>query len=104
MLESGPGSQKSSTKLGAGAIASLTGAGVLVIFIVQNTEDVKFDFLWLSFHVAAVALHDRDGVVRRAGVVWVRGDAPAPAPQGTSVVMRIYRCCPMLQPRHEGGF
>jgi uncharacterized integral membrane protein len=36
-------------KLGGGAIASLTGVGVLVIFIVQNTEDVRFDFLFLSF-------------------------------------------------------
>lgn len=36
-------------KLGAGAIASLTGVAVLVIFIVQNTQDVRFDFLWLNF-------------------------------------------------------
>jgi uncharacterized integral membrane protein len=36
-------------KLGGGAIASLTGIGVLLIFIVQNTEDVRFDFLFLSF-------------------------------------------------------
>ena len=35
--------------LGGGAIASLTGIGVLAIFIVQNTEDVRFDFLFLSF-------------------------------------------------------
>jgi uncharacterized integral membrane protein len=35
--------------LGGGAIASLTGVGVLLIFVVQNTEDVKFDFLFLSF-------------------------------------------------------
>ncbi|HEX4531726.1 MAG TPA: lipopolysaccharide assembly protein LapA domain-containing protein [Acidimicrobiia bacterium] len=38
-----------SKKLGAGAIASLTGVGALLIFIVQNTEDVKFDFLFLNF-------------------------------------------------------
>jgi uncharacterized integral membrane protein len=36
-------------RLGGGAIASLTGVGVLLVFIVQNTEDVKFDFLFLSF-------------------------------------------------------
>ena len=36
-------------KLGGGAIASLTGLGVLLIFIVQNTEDVKFDFLFFNF-------------------------------------------------------
>ena len=40
---------ESGSKLGGGAIASLTGVGVLLIFIVQNTEDVKFDFLFLSF-------------------------------------------------------
>jgi uncharacterized integral membrane protein len=36
-------------KLGGGAIASLGGLAVLVIFIVQNTEDVRFDFLFLHF-------------------------------------------------------
>jgi uncharacterized integral membrane protein len=36
-------------KLGGGAIASLSGLAVLVIFIVQNTEDVRFDFLFLHF-------------------------------------------------------
>ena len=36
-------------KLGGGAIASFTGVGVLLIFIVQNTQDVKFKFLFLSF-------------------------------------------------------
>ena len=35
--------------LGGGAIASLSGLAVLVVFIVQNTEDVRFDFLWLHF-------------------------------------------------------
>jgi uncharacterized integral membrane protein len=43
---SGSGNSK---KLGAGAIASLTGVGALLIFIVQNTEDVRFDFLFLNF-------------------------------------------------------
>jgi uncharacterized integral membrane protein len=41
--------EQSNGKLGAGAIASLTGIGVLLIFIVQNTQDVKFHFLFLSF-------------------------------------------------------
>jgi uncharacterized integral membrane protein len=31
------------------AIASIAGGAVLVIFIAQNTEDVKFDFLWFHF-------------------------------------------------------
>ena len=32
-------------RLGGGAIASLTGAGLLLIFMVQNTESVRLDFL-----------------------------------------------------------
>jgi uncharacterized integral membrane protein len=37
------------SKLSGGAIASLGGLAVLVIFVVQNTEDVKFKFLWVDF-------------------------------------------------------
>jgi uncharacterized integral membrane protein len=37
------------SKLSGGAIASLSGLAVLVIFIVQNTEDVKFKFLFFDF-------------------------------------------------------
>ncbi len=40
---------RSRRQLGAGAIASLTGVGVLLIFIVQNTDDVRFDFLVFHF-------------------------------------------------------
>jgi uncharacterized integral membrane protein len=36
-------------RLGGGAIASLTGVGLLIIFMVQNTEDVQLDFLFWSF-------------------------------------------------------
>jgi len=43
------GSGSEGTKLGAGAIASLTGVGLLVIFMIQNTEDVRLDFLVWSF-------------------------------------------------------
>ena len=39
----------SGSRLGGGAIASLSGLAVLVIFIVQNTEDVKLDFLFWHF-------------------------------------------------------
>jgi uncharacterized integral membrane protein len=35
--------------LSGGAIASLIGIGVLVIFMVQNTEDVTLKFLFWSF-------------------------------------------------------
>jgi uncharacterized integral membrane protein len=40
---------QSGRKLGGGAIASLTGLGVLLIFVIQNTEDVEFQFLFLKF-------------------------------------------------------
>jgi len=36
-------------KLGGGAIASLTGVGVLLIFVLQNTDEVRFHFLFLDF-------------------------------------------------------
>jgi uncharacterized integral membrane protein len=36
-------------RLGGGAIASLTGLGLLIIFMIQNTEDVTLDFLFWSF-------------------------------------------------------
>lgn len=36
-------------KLGGGAIASFVGVGALLIFVVQNTQEVNFGFLWLDF-------------------------------------------------------
>jgi uncharacterized integral membrane protein len=36
-------------QLGGGAIASLTGVGLLLIFMIQNTEDVTLEFLVWSF-------------------------------------------------------
>jgi uncharacterized integral membrane protein len=42
------GSDGGGRRLGAGAIASLSGAAVLVIFMLQNREKVSFDFLWWS--------------------------------------------------------
>jgi len=38
-----------SRKLGGGAIASIGGGAVLLIFIIQNRDDVAFDFLWWGF-------------------------------------------------------
>ena len=45
MMEQEP---QSGHKVGGGAIASLTGVGVLLIFIVQNTESVNVSFLSLG--------------------------------------------------------
>jgi uncharacterized integral membrane protein len=36
-------------RLGGGAIASLSGIGLLVILMIQNTERVRLDFLFWSF-------------------------------------------------------
>ena len=36
-------------RLGGGAIASLSGVGLLVIFMIQNTERVTLHFLFWSF-------------------------------------------------------
>jgi uncharacterized integral membrane protein len=35
--------------LSGGAIASLVGVGALLIFILQNTDDVRLDFLFFHF-------------------------------------------------------
>jgi uncharacterized integral membrane protein len=47
----GPGvpSGPQRSRLGGGAIASLTGVGVLLVFMVQNTADVTVHFLFWSF-------------------------------------------------------
>ena len=36
-------------RLGGGAIASFSGLAVLLIFVIQNREDVRVHFLFLSF-------------------------------------------------------
>ena len=36
-------------RLGGGAIASLSGLAVLLIFVIQNRENVQFRFLFLDF-------------------------------------------------------
>ena len=36
-------------RLGGGAIASISGVALLIIFMIQNTDDVTLDFLFWSF-------------------------------------------------------
>ena len=45
----GAGSASESRKLSGGAIASLGGLGLLIVFMFQNTESVQLDFLFWSF-------------------------------------------------------
>ena len=49
MIQQGPGDSTNNARLGGGAIASLTGVGLLVIFMIQNTQDVTLHFLFWSF-------------------------------------------------------
>jgi uncharacterized integral membrane protein len=48
MLQS-PSSQSEGRRVGGGAIASLIGVGLLIIFMIQNTQSVQLDFLIWSF-------------------------------------------------------
>jgi uncharacterized integral membrane protein len=41
--------EKPGVRLGGGAIAAISGATLLVIFMVQNTEDVTLEFLFWDF-------------------------------------------------------
>jgi uncharacterized integral membrane protein len=48
-LDGGAVAAESRRRFGAGAIASLVGIAALVIFMVQNTEDVTLEFLFWDF-------------------------------------------------------
>ena len=45
----GTGPESEGRRLGGGAIASLVGVGLLVVFMLQNTESVRLDFLFWHF-------------------------------------------------------
>jgi uncharacterized integral membrane protein len=45
----GDGAQHEGREISGGAIATLSGVAVLLIFVVQNTADVRFHFLFLDF-------------------------------------------------------
>jgi uncharacterized integral membrane protein len=49
MVERSPADGTTTRRLTGGAIASLSGVGLLVIFMIQNTDDVKLDFLFWGF-------------------------------------------------------
>ena len=49
VTEYGPGAHSEGRRLGAGAIASIGGVAVLAIFMVQNREEVRVDFLVWGF-------------------------------------------------------
>ena len=49
MAQNNAGPKSEGRRLGGGAIASLTGVALLVIFMFQNTEDIRIDFLFWHF-------------------------------------------------------
>ena len=53
MVQASPSDNTTTTaegrKLGGGAIASLSGVGLLLIFMIQNTERVRLEFLFWDF-------------------------------------------------------
>jgi uncharacterized integral membrane protein len=49
MVDRSVGDGTTTSRLTGGAIASLSGGGLLVIFMIQNTDDVNLDFLFWSF-------------------------------------------------------
>ncbi len=53
MVYEGPSGRASDSgdgrQLGGGAIATLVGVGLLIVFMVQNTQDVELDFLFWTF-------------------------------------------------------
>jgi uncharacterized integral membrane protein len=56
-------------KLGGGAIASLGGLAVLAVFMLQNTEDVKVDFLFWDFTLPVWLLTLASAIV--GAFVWL---------------------------------
>ena len=50
MVQNSPtGPDSEGRRLGGGAIASLVGVGLLLVFMLQNTESVRLDFLFWHF-------------------------------------------------------
>jgi uncharacterized integral membrane protein len=49
MVQQNSGDGPTTRRLTGGAILSLSGVGLLVIFMIQNTDDVRLDFLVWSF-------------------------------------------------------
>ncbi len=56
-------------RLGTGAIASLVGVGLLLVFMIQNTERVTIEFLFWSFAWPLWLLTLVTAVV--GAVVWI---------------------------------
>ena len=83
MASNGPNErQGEGRRLGGGAIASLVGVGLLVIFMIQNTEDVRLDFLVWHFTWPLWLLTIASAAAGSVGLVRIRRDPAPPSPQG----------------------
>ena len=81
-------------RLGGGAIASLSGIGLLVIFMVQNTERVRLDFLFWHFSWPLAPDH---GLGDSEALVWFGlGVMRRQAPRGASPRPRGLGTCQQL--------
>ena len=83
MVEYNEGPKSEGRRLGGGAIASLTGLGLLVIFMRPEHRRRSARLPGLAFHVAALARRDALGRPGRVRVVRPGRASPTPAPQGT---------------------
>src|SRR5512132_546669 len=79
------GPQPDGRRLSGGVIASLGGVAVLLIFIIQNREKVRFHFLFWSF-AWPLWWYTILTAVFGALVVRVGRDASSPASRGTPLV------------------
>ena len=61
-------------RLGAGAIASLSGVGLLLIVMIQNTQRVRLDFVFWSFIWPLWLLKMASALL--GALVWYRHDEP----------------------------
>lgn len=75
----GPATAKSPKKIGAGAVASFVGVAALLIFILQNRQNVNLDFLFWTFSWPLWALTAVSAVL--GSLVW----------EGVGVVRRYRR-------------
>jgi uncharacterized integral membrane protein len=49
LMETTGSEQKERARLGGGAIATIIGGAGLLIFMLQNRDDIRVDFLWWDF-------------------------------------------------------
>jgi uncharacterized integral membrane protein len=66
---SGEEAEKSGLRLSGGVISSLSGVGVLVIFMAQNTDDVNVTFLFWDFTLPVWLL--TLGAAAVGAIIWL---------------------------------